>query len=87
MSLTKLLIPAILGISACVSTEYVKEIVTNQAGFDFDCDHGEIKIFELGRSRYVAEGCFRKEIYTCEEGYFSQDVHCTQKKASEDSDE
>jgi hypothetical protein len=59
-------------------------IVSNQAAFDFDCPIGEVLVRPIGNKRYTAEGCFKRDIYQCNEGVFTSDgnVACTQQITS-----
>ncbi len=84
----KLLLLATLGIFSCATNQmpYVEQVVQNQASFDFDCDQSEIKISPLGRNRYLASGCLQREVYVCNDGWFTmkKNVECTQKPGGQE---
>lgn len=70
----------IFGVLACASIPRGQEIAGNQASYDFDCPRDKIAVAPLGKNRYTAEGCFKREIYSCEDGFFisQADVVCRQ---------
>lgn len=67
--------------SACSQqTPYPEVITRNQASYDFDCQVEQIKVRPLGKHRYVAEGCYKREIYVCDAGLLTLEssIECKQ---------
>ena len=66
---------------ACAEqTPYPEVITLNQASYDFDCQVEQIKVRPLGKHRYVAEGCYKREIYICNAGLLTLEssIECKQ---------
>ena len=66
---------------ACApETPYPEVITRNQASYDFDCQVEQIKVRPLGKHRYVAEGCYKREIYVCNAGLLTLEssIECKQ---------
>ncbi|MFK7827808.1 MAG: hypothetical protein AB8G05_26915 [Oligoflexales bacterium] len=61
-------------------TPYPVLITRNQASYDFDCQVEEIKVRPIGKHRYVAEGCYKREIYVCDAGLLTLEssIECKQ---------
>ena len=61
-------------------TPYPEVITANQASYDFDCQVEQIKVRPLGKHRYVAEGCYKREIYVCDAGLLTLEssIECKQ---------
>lgn len=71
-------------IGSCSDPNHPKLIVQNQASYDFDCPAKSIKVAPIGNHRYTAEGCFKREVYICDHGFFLPDaeIQCNQKISS-----
>ena len=59
---------------------YPQQLVQNQASYDFDCPSSQVKVAPVGNHRYMAEGCFKRELYKCTSGLFLPDssIECKQ---------
>lgn len=59
---------------------YPQQVVRSQASYDFDCASKEISVSPLGGHRYLADGCFKREVYLCHEGWFvfQSSIECHQ---------
>jgi hypothetical protein len=57
-----LFLPLAVAATACVSPETV---VQQRAGYDLSCPPQQVAVVEIGRLQYGAEGCGKKQTYTC----------------------